>query len=124
MTPEEFVAALEKTVLTAAVDATVATLEQPPGRRPRQDLVEASAWFRSLAAPDQAMLIRVLNMTAHHAVFGLLAVIDGSRAIEDDSEKGEFRLIFRKGSEQWDLTEGNSLHEILTQRHGSKSSSR
>ena len=117
MTPEEFVAVLQKTVLAAAIEATVATLKHPPGRRPREELVEASGWFRALSDQDQATLIRVLNMTAHHAVFGFLAVLDGARVVEDDAEKGEFRLIFRKGGQEWDITDskGAPLHDILNQ---------
>lgn len=93
MTPEEFVPALRKTVLAAAVDAPITTLERPPGRLPSQDLVEVSRWFRSLSDQDQAMLVRALNIAARHATFGFLAVLDGSRTIEDDSEKGEFITI-------------------------------
>ena len=44
MTREEFVDALREVVLRA-VDATLASVEKPPGRRPRRELVEANAWY-------------------------------------------------------------------------------
>ncbi|WP_148313960.1 hypothetical protein [Sorangium cellulosum] len=122
MTPEKFVASIQKNVLEAATEATVATLEHPPGRRPEKNLIEASRWFGTLSDQDRATLRRVLNMAAHHAVFGFLAVLDGSRVIEDDAEKGEFRLIFRKGGHEWEINipNGTPLHDILNQQLGDR----
>ncbi len=122
MTPEDFVSALQKVVLEASVEATVATLERPPGRRPGQDLIEASAWYHSLSDESRAILCQVLGMTAHQAVFGCLAVLDGSRVIEDDAQKGDFNLIYRKGTEEWSITDsvGPPLHEILNRQDGRK----
>lgn len=100
MTPEEFVNALREVVLTRAVDSTLSAIESPPGRRPRRDMVEANAWYQGLADLDRVQLRRVAAMVAHQAVFGLLAVLDGARVVEDTPVKGEFRLAFRKGSQE------------------------
>lgn len=115
MTPEQFVDALRKAAIDAAVEGTVTGLERPPGRRPTKDLVEASRWYNSLTAEDRTMVTRVLSMAAHQAVFGVLAVLDGARIIEDDADKGEFRLSFTKGNQEWPIVDAHSvpLHDIL-----------
>jgi hypothetical protein len=115
MTPEEFVEALRRAALVAAVDGMEAILERPPGRRPKPELVDASNWYRSLSEHDRRVMRQVMIMTAYQTVFGVLAVLDGARVIEDDPQKGEFRIIYKKGGKEWDLTEqnGSPLHELL-----------
>src|SRR5262245_4761972 len=115
MTPEEFVEALRQVALLATVEGTVAVLEQPPGRRPKQELVEVSNWYRSRSEEGKAFLRRIMTMTADDAVFGVLAVLDGVRTIEDDPDKGAFRLIFKKGDQEWDLIDPTweFLHDLL-----------
>jgi hypothetical protein len=117
MTSEDFVRALQETVLSRAVDSTLSSIEAPPGRRPRRDLVEANMWYQALSEKDRLELRRVAAMVAHQAVFGLLAVLDGSRVVENTSDKGAFRLTFRKGQQEWELNppHGVPLHDILNQ---------
>ena len=117
MTPEDFVNTLREVVLTRAVDSTLSAIENPPGRRPRRELVEANAWYQGLSEQERAQLRQVASMVAHQAVFGVLAVIDGARVVEDAPEKGTFTLAFHKGSEEWKLNPpgGVPLHNILNQ---------
>lgn len=117
MTPEEFVNALREVVLARAVDSTLAAIENPPGRRPARELVEANAWFNGLSEQDRAHLRGVATMVAQQAVFGMLAVLDGARVVEDTQEKGEFHICFRKGGEEWELNPPNGipLHDLLNQ---------
>lgn len=113
--PEEFVDALRKVVLERAVENTLAIIEKPPGRRPRTELLQANAWFATLSEEDRATLRAVASMVARDAVFGVLAVLDGARVVEDTSEKGDFRLTFSKGGRQWLLNppDGPALHDLL-----------
>lgn len=122
MTPEQFVVALRKVVLARAVDGTIASLEHPPGRCPEHALIESSAWYHNMSDNDRSVLRHVLTMTAHQSVFGVLAVLDGVRAVEDDPEKGIFRLIFQKGSKEMVLNppDGLALHELLNQQETEK----
>lgn len=117
MTPEEFVDALREVVLKRAVDSTLSTVEKPPGRRPRRELVETSAWFQGLSDQDRARLRDVASMVAHQAVFGVLAVLDGARVVESTPDKGTFKLAFQKGEKKWDLNppDGVPLHDLLNQ---------
>jgi hypothetical protein len=115
MTPTEFVDAIRNVVLASAVKGTVSVLERPPGRRPREELVRASAWFHSLSESDKAMLRTALEIAAHGAVFGLFSVLDGVRAVEDGEEKGSFRLTHVRGDKETVINspDGISLHDLL-----------
>lgn len=117
MKPEEFVNALRNVVLERTVRSTLANIEKPPGRRPRAELVEASAWFATLSEEERARLRSIASMVAHDAVFGVLAVLDGARVVEDTPEKGEFRLTFSKGGQEWELNppDGIPLHDLLNE---------
>jgi hypothetical protein len=117
MTSEEFVNALRELVLKRAVDSTLSAIENPPGRRPRRELVEANAWYQGLSQQDRARVRAVASMVAHQAVFGVLAILDGARVIEDTPDKGTFRLAFRKGGKEWELNApgGVPLHDILNE---------
>jgi hypothetical protein len=122
MTPEEFVGALRKVVLQRAAASTISAIEQPPGRRPCRDLVEANEWYLKLSEQDRARLRGVAEMVAHNAVFGVLAVLDGARVVEDTLEEGAFELAFCKGGLRWDLMPpgGRALHDILNQKWNSE----
>jgi hypothetical protein len=118
MTPEEFVNVLREVVLTSAAEETLRAIADPPGRRPRRELLEANAWYRGLSEHDRAQLRQVAVMTAHQAVFGFLAVLDGVQVVEDTPEKGTFKLTFCKGDHEWELTprRGELLHDILNEQ--------
>jgi hypothetical protein len=120
MTSEEFVGAIRRVVLDRVVDSALAAIERPPGRRPRQNLLAANEWYEQLSDEERTHLREVAAMVAHQTVFGLFAVLDGARFIEDSAEKGEFRLLFKKGNQQWELNppDGVPLHEILNQSAG------
>ena len=117
MTPEEFVDVLREVVLTRAVGSTLSAIESPPGRRPRQELILENAWYRELSEQDREHLRRVATMVAHQTLFGLLAVLDGARVVENTAEKGVFKLSFRQGDHEWELNppDGVPLHDILNQ---------
>jgi hypothetical protein len=122
MTPEEFVNALREVALERAVDSTLASIESPPGRHPRRELVEANIWYRSLAEEDRTRLRAVASMVAHQAVFGVLAVLDGARVVENTPDKGTFKLAFQKGEKEWPLNppDGVPLHDLLNEPSGSE----
>ena len=54
-------------------------------------------------------------MASHHAVFGMLCVLDGVRAIEDEADKGSLRLTYSKNGQTKLLSPSDSdlLHDIL-----------
>lgn len=97
MTPSEFVSALKTQCRDAAVEDCVANFTSPPGRKPAQSLIELSRWFNALTAQDREMVVRAMSEVANTTLFGVLAVLDGARAIEGLGEKSVFHLTAKKG---------------------------
>jgi hypothetical protein len=98
MTGEDFVMAIRRAVRDAAIEGTVQTLENPPGRRPRPELLAQSDWYRSLSEQQRELMTGVVRHAVDSAVFGFLCVLDGVRVVEDDEVKGDFELRYIKGS--------------------------
>jgi hypothetical protein len=88
-------------------------LERPPGRTPKKDIVEVSAFFLAMDPAQRELIKMIIEQTAGRAVFGMLAVLDGVRII--DQKHGEFVLTYRHDGEESVLTlkRGEMLHELL-----------
>jgi hypothetical protein len=114
MKSEAFIKSIKTLVHDSGVRSVVETLEHPAGRRPPQRLVELSDWFRSLSASDKARVEQVIQLGVHSGVFGLLAVLDSVRSIEDGHDKGSLELSYLRGGERDILTEPSQemLHDI------------
>jgi hypothetical protein len=111
MNAQEFATTVRKVVMDAAVNDTVSSLEQPPGRRPASELVALSSWYLALGPTDQDMVRRALATVSYAAVFGLFAVLDGVRRIDEAQPAGELELWYeRLGGRQ--LLSGG-LHDLL-----------
>jgi hypothetical protein len=82
MTKEEFVEVVKLQASDSAVSGTIKTLTRPAGRNPAERLVRLSRWYKLLSNCDQEMLGEALREAAETAVFGLLCVLDGVRALE------------------------------------------
>jgi hypothetical protein len=89
MQSEEFVRAVVEAVYQSTARGVTRFLEQPPGRKPRADLLEMSEWYNSLDSKAKLHLARAVKLSADQATFGLLAVIDGVRAIDDQQSSVE-----------------------------------
>jgi hypothetical protein len=90
MTPEEFVAALRITVFDASTSPNVI---RPTGRSPHEMLIQLSGWYDSLDQYGQASVRQILRIGGYSTLFGVLAVLDGSRVI-DDPPHGRLRLSY------------------------------
>ena len=114
MKSEAFIKSIKTVVHDSGVRSVVENLEHPAGRKPPQRLVELSHWFRSLSVSDRARVEQVVQLAVHSSVFGLLAVLDGVRAIEDGHDKGSLELSYRRGDERDILTDSSQelLHDI------------
>jgi hypothetical protein len=89
--PEDFVAALRAAVFDPTVKGVMSNLAQPPGRRPSESLREASQWFNGLSEADRRFVHYVVRDATHAALFGVLTLLDGVRAL-DDPPHGALRL--------------------------------
>lgn len=109
MNAEEFIDAVYLVVYESAVKGTMKQLAHPSGRRPRPDLVELSAWFNELSEADKKRVGDVARLAADHAVFGVLAVLDGVRVIDDG---GRTELYIRTGDGTL-LNDPPELHDLF-----------
>ena len=114
MNKEQFVDAIKIAVGQATENDIKATLEKPIGRNPDQRQVELSNWYKNLSETDKDNLYEVIKQTVDTCLFGTLCVIDGVRAIENSSDKGELILEYRKGANITTLNDqrGMYLHDI------------
>lgn len=113
MNNEEFIRIIKIVVRTASVDGLIKILKKPPGRKLSVAEQERSQWFNSLSEKDRVYLDSIIIEAVDEAIFGLLAVIDGVRAIENSSKKGRLELKYI-GEEEEVLNDpqGTFLHDI------------
>jgi len=89
MNTEMFVEAIKRHVCSAAVEDMLEKLRNPPGRRVPVEIKERSSWYLNLSEADAKIIEHIVVSAVNEAVFGLFAILDGSRVIED----GRFELV-------------------------------
>lgn len=113
MNSKEFVTAIKKVVRDAAIEDCLKLLEQPPGRKPSQQLRHRAEWYKSLNADDREYLTDTISSAVDGAVFGFLCVLDGVRVVEDGKVKGNFELRYKNGESTILVGEGvEMLHDL------------
>lgn len=93
MNSKEFVQAIIEVVRDATISDTLENLKKPTGRSPHKEDIELSQWYSSLSKEDADKIAKIITITVDASVFGVFAVFDGVRAIEDHGE-GELELTF------------------------------
>ena len=117
MDSQEFIDAVKLAVRDSAVSEILGILSSPPGRRPKQEITEMSAWYNSLDMDQRRMVAGVIKEAADSAVFGFLCVLDGVRAVEDSPHKGHFELRYVKdGVTLLNAPEDEMLHDIFNSK--------
>jgi hypothetical protein len=106
MGAERFVDAVYIAVYRGAIDGVIRLLAEPPGRSPRQDLVDLSSWFNGLDEDGRDRVREVIRYSVDDAVFGMLAALDGVRAL---GLNGELSLSVN-GSE---IAPDQDLHDMF-----------
>lgn len=109
MPPREFIDVVYTAVYRTAIDGVVRLLAQPPGRRPRSDIVELSAWYNGLSDHERDRVQEVVRLSVDQAVFGMLATLDGSRSLGGDAE-----MSLQSGGV--DLKADHELHDLFRER--------
>lgn len=117
MTPNEFINHVRQVVYDSAVRGTLSLVTNPPGRSPGQNLLALSKWFGGLPENEKQTFQRAISMAAHQATFGMLAVLDGVRQIEDSPVKGRLEPHYIKGDQRTILNAPNAeyLHDLFNQ---------
>jgi len=113
MNSEQFVSIIRKVVRECAIEDTIENLEAPPGRNVPEAEKLRSDWFNSLSEDERSKIESIVVDAVDEALFGLLSVIDGVRAIEGGDEKGRLALFY-KGSTDELLNDPHKigLHEL------------
>jgi hypothetical protein len=113
-----FVNAIRLAVEDGAVANTISALTKPPGRKPNEDILALSAWFRHLLFDDREKVERVIQQAAGAATFGFLCMLDGVTAIENGPPTGAFDLRYRRGTTEVRLNDhdGEMLHDLFKAR--------
>ncbi len=115
MDSEKFAGLIEKYVRKETINDAMKVFRNPPGKKPRAVLIEISEWINRLSSADQELLEAAISESVRMALFGLFAVIDGSRVIDSDidrfiivaqDQQGRRTLINEDGSED--------LHDYFT----------
>jgi hypothetical protein len=114
MTREKFVQAIKTEALDTAVRDTILDLHDSPGRTSVPSLTEVQRWYQALDPESQTFVEQVARMAADGATFGVMAILDGVRAIEAE-DKGDLVLEYRKGATRLLLNDPRQelLHDSL-----------
>lgn len=111
MNTEKFVTALIEEVHNSSVKDIVAELwDGPPGRSPTENSVMLSEWFHVLDDKGKQKIKTVIERSVHSAIFGVFAVLDGVRVIENGG--GEFEIKYTNSSGTHTLNDQHVLHDI------------
>ncbi|WP_185236104.1 hypothetical protein [Teredinibacter franksiae] len=100
MDSEKFITIIKRVVRESAIEDTIENLEDPPGRRVPEAEQVRSDWFNALSDDDRSKVGSIVKDAVDEAIFGLLSVIDGARAIEDGEDKGRLVLTYNGEKEQ------------------------
>jgi len=113
MNSEEFVTAIRRYVKDAVIEDTVANLRSPPGRRvPPAERVRSDC-YNALPAADAAQVDSIISVAVHAAVFGLPAVLDGARTVDDVARHFELTYLAPAGRVLLNDPEIIGLHDLL-----------
>ena len=112
MDSQDFVTAVERYVGDAAIEDTIANLKAPPGRQVLPEVRARSDWYNGLSEEDRIHVDSVIASAVHAALFGLLAVFDGARTI--DEGKGRFELTYVTDQRFLLNPQSIDLHDLLT----------
>lgn len=115
MNAHTFIDAIKETVIEDSIKSIKSNLENPPGKKPDNKIVELSQWFNSANANDQSLILKLIRESVEMSIFGFLCVLDGVRAIENSEEKGVLKLFYEDGSQSVLLNDPNNdyLHDLL-----------
>ena len=111
---ESFIQAIKAYVREVAVENTVNAVANPPGRRPSKESREIADWYSGLPAHQKEIIGQIIREAVDDALFGLLCVLDGVRAIEDTHSSGwlELHYVSETGRTLLNNPRTDYLHDI------------
>lgn len=95
MNSTQFISSIREVVREYAIEGAISNIKNPPGRRVSDFEKKRADWFNKLDDIDRIMIDSIITYAVDEAIFGFLSVIDGTRSIENSTEKGSIILIHR-----------------------------
>jgi len=87
MNTAELLSLIDEHVKDATINDLIELFTSPPGRKPEKFLVDVAAWRSNLSDHDRELLDRVIAESVRAALFGLFAVVDGARVVDQTVER-------------------------------------
>jgi hypothetical protein len=117
MTATEFVKKIRQVVYDSTVTICLSLMQKPPGRKPSPQIATLSQWFNQLSESDREKVRGVIELAARQCVFGIFAVLDGVRQLEDSEKKGTLEVWYLKDGQSQLINDPGveSLHDIFNQ---------
>ncbi len=117
MTATDFVERIRLIVYNSTVTGCLALMQKPPGKKPSPQLQALSQWFSHLSEDEKSKVQDVVELVTRQSVFGMLAVLDGVRQIEDTERKGTLELRYSKDGQSQLINDPNAepLHDVFNQ---------
>jgi hypothetical protein len=100
MTKDEFIEKVKNAVIPAATTGVLSTIENPPGRKPDKELVQLSEWLISLSGIDKANVTKLVEKAASACLFGVCAVLDGVRVVDQETDCFEIYRVNCEGEKE------------------------
>lgn len=94
MRREEFIERVRRGVYDSSIDGIISLLVKPPGRKPSRVLTELSDWYNQLSHVDKVRVRTTIQLAVRDTVFGMLAVLDGDRTVNESGETGILTLNY------------------------------
>ncbi|SFG87234.1 hypothetical protein SAMN05518865_1215 [Duganella sp. CF458] len=115
MNAQDFIEAVKLVVRDGAAEGVLSMAENPPGRGVTTEAKARAQWLKSLSHHDREQVLKLVEEGVDSAIFGLLCVIDGVRAVEDCGDKGSFELHYVKHGLSTPLNPENLifLHDLF-----------
>ncbi|WP_064792214.1 hypothetical protein [Shewanella woodyi] len=114
MNAKEFVDVIKKVVRDSSIKGVISLLKSPPGRKPKEELLEMSKFYNERTIDEKKIIQNIIELSVDNSVFGVLCVLDGVRAIEDEESKGQLTLTYEK-DEKVILNKNEDLHDYYNQ---------
>src|SRR6266508_6087363 len=111
MTAQEFVDTLKVVVSKAAAKGVLDTLQKPPGRSPKPELVKLSHWFQNISPEDRESVSRVAELATDQALYNFLLVLDGLLRFDPSESDGRLELFYDNAETRTQLN-GEEAEEL------------
>ena len=114
MNSEEFVFIIKQVVEKNTIGDVLTNLVQTSGRSVDYKSKYLSEWYKDLDTEGKECVSQIIRESVSATLFGFFCVLDGVRAIENDTDKGTLELYFSKNGDKVLLNDFNNefLHDI------------